>query len=1222
MSAINELLDVLSSKGIKLGVSADGGLRIRGDKKHLDDLLIEDIRQHKEQLVAILQTGLPFALLTDDERARLGDGYEDAYPMSAMQSGMVFHTQLEEFSGIYHDIMSEHVKYPWDGESFARALAACIQEHPILRTGFLLDWERPLQVVRPSIELPLEVEDLRDLSTEEQERRLSQWTERRKRHVFDWERGPLFHVHIFRRTDDSFQFVVSFHHAVLDGWSRAVFSTQLYNRYERLLSGRDLEEARVNRTYRDFVAQEQRVLADPLAKQYFAEMLGDVPAQQLPRLKAAGGVLSGATRLHDTVTVEAFTPLSGKLIELSRRLRMPLQSVLLAGHFKVLSTMSGQTRALSCVTYNERPETADAERSVGLYLNSLPLSLELGGGSWRELIMQVAGLWTGGMRYRAYPLSKIQQDVGASFGEVTFNYAHFHAYNELNTNGGRAPEVLGFTGFGHTNFDFHVDVARSTADDSLRMILNFDRQVFDDELIARLSRYYVRAYELMLGGLDEPHDAASLLTSEELRRLLLASTGDFADHPLDLCCHELFAQQAERTPEAVAVTYKGVSLTYGELDERSRRLSRYLAEAGVGKESRVGIYLRRSPEVLIAILGVLRAGAAYVPLEAGLPQQRLRYMLDDSGVEWVLVESELMQGLPLGGVDVIVMDGASSDPAWLEEFAGETPQQPEAAPTPDTLAYVLYTSGSTGQPKGVMVEHRGLTNYLSHAAEAYLAEGIVGSVVSSPLGFDATLTTLLAPLLAGRRVELLADDESVMSGLAERLFGSAGPLLFKLTPAHLEALQYVERPAQTTQTTHVIVVGGEQLSAALLEKWKRELLPASTFVNEYGPTEAVVGCTIWTLSGEGGLAELEGRPAAPIGLPIANTRVYVLDANLRPSPEGVAGEVYIGGAGVARGYVNLPELTEERFVADPFVPSGRLYKTGDVGRWSAGGVLEYLGRNDSQVKLRGYRIELGEVEAALAGVEGVKAAVVLAREDEPGQKRLVAYVTLGEGVKQSAVELTNGMRAALKSRLPEYMVPAAFVLLEELPLTPNGKVDRKALPAPDAVQAEAAQYVAPRNTNEEAICEVWREVLRRERVGVEDNFFSLGGDSILSIRVVSLLKARGVSLEIRDIFQHQTVAQLAEQAREGGADEEVEAGAVRAADGGGAGLAGRRVRRRVPDVCVAGRHGLPHTARTVQWRLPRHRGRARPLPLGRGAVRAGAGRLYRGASSPAHRLPA
>ncbi len=1113
---------------------------------------IRDIFQH--QTVALLAqqardgAGVeepklePLALLTEEERSALGDEYEDAYPMSALQAGMVFHTQLENFSGVYHDIMSEHVRCPWDEEKFARALAACIQEHPILRTGFLLHGERPLQVVHRSIELPLEAEDLRGLSDEEQELRLSGWMERRKRYVFDWERGPLFQVNIFRRTEESFQFVFSFHHAVLDGWSRTVLTTQFYNRYERLLSGGESEGVGADWTYRDFVAQEQRVSQDPEAKRYFAEMLEDAPAQQLPRLKAARGGGDAEVRAHDSLAVEAFAPLSAKLMELARQLGLPLQAVLLAAHFKVLSTVSGQRRALSCVTHNGRPESEGAERSLGLYLNSLPLSLELCGGSWRELIMQVAGLSTGAMRYRGYPLSKIQQDVGLSFEEVTFNYTHFHAYRELTAAAEHTLEVLGSSGFEQTNFDFHVDIARGVDDDTLRMMLIYDRQVFDAELIERLGQYYVRAFELMLGGLDAQHHTRPLLGEEELRRLLLASEGPRAEYPIHLPAHELFARRAALNPSAVAVTHDGLSLSYGELHERSRRLSRYLAEAGVGADSRVGIHLRRSPEMLIALLGVLGAGAAYVPLEPGLPQQRLEYMLSDSGVEWVLTESELMQDLPLGGVDVVVMDGASSDPDWLAEF-GEGAQQLEAAPTPDALAYVLYTSGSTGQPKGVMVEHRGLTNYLSHAAEAYLADGVEGSVVSSPLGFDATLTTLLAPLVAGRRVELLPDGEEAISRLAARLFGSEQALLFKLTPAHLEALQYVERPAQMAQGAHVVVVGGEQLGAALLERWKRELLPASTFVNEYGPTEAVVGCTTWTLSDEDGLAELEGKAAAPIGHPIGNTQVYVLDAHLRPAPEGVAGEVYIGGAGVARGYVNLPELTEERFIADPFTQGGRLYKTGDVGRWSASGELEYLGRNDSQVKLRGYRIELGEIEQQLAAVEGVGSAVVVAREDEPGQKRLVAYVVPGGyagGEEREALgpALLSACREALAERLPEYMVPAAFVLMDELPLTPNGKVDRKALPAPDAVQAEAVEYVAPRNAVEAAICEVWQEALNREQVGIEDNFFSLGGDSILSIRIVAMLRERGVSLDVKDIFQHQTVALLAAQAREGAEDEE------------------------------------------------------------------------------------
>jgi amino acid adenylation domain-containing protein len=787
--------------------------------------------------------------------------------------------------------------------------------------------------------------------------------------------------------------------------------------------------------------------------------------------------------------------------------------------------MSGQRRAVTCVTHNGRPETSGGERSLGLYLNSLPVSLDLGAGSWRELIGRVAGMSAESMQYRGYPLSRIQQELGWSFSEVLFNYTHFHVFNDLARGEGRALESLGTAVYERTNFELVADFSRGVGNDLLFMSLVYERGVFDDELVGRLGRYYVRAFELMLEGLDEPHDAHPLPGSGELRRLLVEWNETAVEYPAGVPLHRLVEAQVARTPDAVALSFLGATLSYRELDDRANRLAHYLRSRGVGPDTLVGLCLERSFEMVVGILGTLKAGGAYIPLDPSYPRERLRFMLEDSGAPVLLTQQHLLPLLASYAGQVVCLD---SD--WRR---GGTVEGGEAADVDgENLAYVLYTSGSTGRPKGVMVEHRGLTNYLCHAAEAYLGEGVEGSVVSSPLGFDATLTTLLAPLLAGRRVELLADDGAIMSGLAERLFGSAEALLFKLTPAHLEALQYVERPAEVGEAAHVIVVGGEQLGARLLSRWKRELLPRAAFVNEYGPTETVVGCTTWTLSGEDGLAELKGRAAAPIGRPIANARVYVLDSNLRPSPEGVTGELYIGGAGVARGYLNSGGLTRERFIPDPFGGEGdRLYKTGDVGRWAAGGVLEYLGRNDFQVKLRGYRIELGEIEAALTGVEGVTAAVAVAREDEPGQKRLVAYVTLEEGARQGAseVELVGVLRTALRSRLPDYMVPAAFVVLDELPLTPNGKVDRKALPAPDAGDTYSAPYVAPRNATEQAICEVWQEVLRRERVGVEDNFFNLGGDSMLSIRIVSLLKSRGILLDVIDIFEHQTISQLSGQ---------------------------------------------------------------------------------------------
>ncbi len=1094
---------------------------------------INDIFQHQTiallaaQARAVESEGAalePFALLTEAERAELADSYiyEDAYPMSTLQTGMVFHTQLEQFSGVYHDIVVEHVKCAWDQASFEQALTACVAEHPVLRTVFRLDGERPLQLVRRAVELPLEVVDLRPQADAEAEQYVQDWVEARKRHVFDWEQGPLWQLNIFLRTEESFQFVLSFHHAVLDGWSRAVLTTELYNRYQQLLTSQEAEPVTTDWTYRDFIAQEQRVLADEAAREYFARLLEGAPSEQLPRQKA---VSTGV--VHESIVLQGFAPLSRQLLELARELGVPVQTVLLAGHFKVLSTLSGQTKALSCVTHNGRPETAGAERSLGLYLNSLPQAIELGSGSWRDLINEVARLNAASMSYRGYPLSQIQQETGLVLNEITFNYTHYHVFGEMNDSA-QPFEVLGSSAFEQTNFDFHVDVMRWLSDDSLSMTLIYNPELYERELIERVRGYYQRAYEQLLTGLDQPHQEQSLLSATEVAAVQEAAHGPAVTYAPQ-CIHEVIREQAQQTPEAVAVVYGEQTLSYAELDARSDRLARYLVAAGVGVESRVGLYLWRSPELLIGVLGVLKAGAAYVPLEPGLPSERVSYMLSDARVEWVLVGSEQMAELPLSGVDVVLMDGASTDPEWLAEISELDAVTPAVGN--EQLAYILYTSGSTGRPKGVMVEHGGLGHYLGHAAAAYLTAEIEGSVVSSPLSFDATLTTLLAPLLVGRRVELLADDERLMEQLAARLFAAESNQLFKLTPAHLEALQYVERPQAVGTAAHVLVLGGEQLSAALLRRWKQELLPRARFVNEYGPTEAVVGCSVWWLRDETGLAQLEGLTAAPIGRPIRNTELYVLGAERQLLPWQSVGELYIGGAGVARGYLNQAELTAARFIESPFSEGGRLYRTGDLVRWLGSGELQFVGRSDDQVKLRGFRIELGEIEQQLETVVGVKAAVVLAREDEPGRKRLVAYVAVnGERQTTSDAELSNQIRQALQTRLPEYMVPSAFVLLDELPLTVNGKVDRRALPAPEG-ESQLVAYVAPRNAVEQALCEVWQEVLKRERVGIEDNFFSLGGDSILSIRVVALLKSRGIALGINDIFQHQTIALLAAQAR-------------------------------------------------------------------------------------------
>ena len=595
--------------------------------------------------------------------------------------------------------------------------------------------------------------------------------------------------------------------------------------------------------------------------------------------------------------------------------------------------------------------------------------------------------------------------------------------------------------------------------------------------------------------------------------------------------HELFEEQVEKTPDAVAVVFEEATLSYRELNGRANQLAHYLRELKVRPDAPVGICLERGLEMMIGLLGVLKSGGGYVPLDPAYPVERLHYMLEDSAPVVLLTQGKLA-GLFTGiRQKMPVIDLATEAPLWSDH--------PEANPErsfvlgPEHLAYVIYTSGSTGKPKGVMATHSGLSNYVAYAVTTYVEAEVQGSVVSSPLCFDATLTTLLPALLAGKTVELLPEDKTAIGLLAERLFGGEEGRLFKITPSHLEALEYVERPSAVGQAPHRVVVGGEQLAAWRLQRWKRELLPKATFVNEYGPTETVVGCSVWTLSDANGLESLEGQAAAPIGCPIANTQLYVLGRGSQLQPCNSVGELYIGGEGVARGYLNQAELTGERFIADPFgkVEGGRLYRTGDLVRWLPSGELVFVGRRDDQVKIRGYRIELGEIEASLLECEEVReAVVVVAREEAEGEPRLVAYYsTKGNGEGRGAEQL----RQHLGSRLPEYMVPAAYVRLEKLPLTPNGKVDRKALPEPETDAYVTRGYEEPVSETEKVLAGIWAEALKLERVGRCDNFFELGGHSLLIIRIVSRVrKTLNVEITIRDVFEHAVLADLAAAVQE------------------------------------------------------------------------------------------
>jgi amino acid adenylation domain-containing protein len=626
----------------------------------------------------------------------------------------------------------------------------------------------------------------------------------------------------------------------------------------------------------------------------------------------------------------------------------------------------------------------------------------------------------------------------------------------------------------------------------------------------------------MLAGLDEPHHSRPLLGDEERQRLLAGWNETAVEYPAAVSVHELFEAQAERDPEAVALAFGESTLTYRQLNERANQLAHRLRAGGVGPDTLVGLCVERSPGLVVAMLGVSKAGGAYVPFEPTHPRERLDFMMRDSAPALLITQSSLRGSLDDALTPLLVLDEVWDEGVGLPTH---NPAHAEVGLTGQHLAYVIYTSGSTGRPKGVQVSHGSLLNLVFwHRGEFGVMEDDRATQLAG-VAFDASVWEIWPYLSAGASIHF-PDEETRLAPerLQDWLVEQRVTISYLPTPLAEQVLPLDWPPASRLRA---LLTGGDRLHVRPSESLPFRL------VNNYGPTENTVVSTFCTV---------EPGPAAaappPIGRPVANVEVYVLDSDFQPVPQGAAGELFVGGRGLARGYLNRPGLTARQFVPHPYSkePGARLYRTGDLVRYLPGGEVEFLGRIDYQVKVRGHRIEPGEIEAALAGLEGVAAAVVSAREDEPGHKRLVAYVVPHEYGSQDEGQAARGplpigaYREALAARLPEYMVPSAFVLLRELPLTPNGKVDRKALPQPDAEQAQAARYVAPRNAVEQAVCEVWQEVLGYERVGAEDNFFNLGGDSILSIRAVALLKGRGLSVHVRDIFRQQTVEQLAAHA--------------------------------------------------------------------------------------------
>jgi len=673
-------------------------------------------------------------------------------------------------------------------------------------------------------------------------------------------------------------------------------------------------------------------------------------------------------------------------------------------------------------------------------------------------------------------------------------------------------------------FALRLAVVEPAGDESFDLHLDHDTSRFDPEDALRLGEELITWLESLVADPERPLGRQRLLGPSERRQLVVEGNDTARPRDAGALCHHLFEEQAARTPDAIAVVFRQHHMTYRALDAGANQIAHYLRSRGVGPEAVVGICLERAPALVLSVLGVLKAGAAYVPLDPTYPDERLAFMQRESGLELMLTQEDLLpEGGDHGGDSRFFC--LDADRHELAAFARDAPAR---LSEPEHLAYVIYTSGSTGRPKGTMITHGGLANYLAWCLEAYGLK-LDGRVpFFTPLGFDLTVTSLFPPLSAGGRLIVLSEERGI-DALVEALVLEREFDLLKLTPAHLELLNLDFEAQASGAQLRALVVGGDALYGESLEPWQR-LSPTTRVINEYGPTETVVGCATWERAADE-LPETGAEGGSlPIGRPLANTRLYLVDRDFEPLPVGVVGELLVAGQGVARGYLHLPGRSAERFVPDPFAtePGSRLYRTGDLARFRADGDLEFVGRNDHQVKVRGFRVELGEIEAVLRARDGVRDAVVVVR-NESGGAALAAYVVPSGGAPFAPAPLLQ----ALKLHLPDHMVPDYFTALDALPLTANGKVDRRALPPPSGSRGVAARYVAPKSPVEQTLAEVWCEFLEAERVGLEDNFFDLGGHSLKASRVVSRArKLFPVEPTVADLFENPTLAGFAQRLEE------------------------------------------------------------------------------------------
>jgi amino acid adenylation domain-containing protein len=1109
----SEILSFISQRGIRLQAE-NGSLRYDAPKGALTPELHSLLKEHKDSLIEYLR----------GESA----GTSETHPLSYSQQFLWFLYHLAPQSSAYNVAFVARVVSPIDFPRMDAAFQKLVDRHPMLRATYESSGGVPFMRIHSSLNLTCDRINASGWSEEALHREVHQ----RYREPFDLEKGPVLRVHFFTRAPEDHILLLTIHHIACDGWSIGILMQEFRDLYS---IDKTINLPTGAAPYTDFTRDQSEMLKGHKGERLFSfwkqQLAGDLPDLNLPvdRQRPRRGIPIGGTH-HFSITGESYR----SIVSFARSSGVTLYTFLLASFQVLLMRYSSQDDILIGTPMASRPRKED-ESTVGCYINPVVIRGAIPADStFKELLGKTRRTFTDAFEHRHYPfpllveqLSPTRDPSRSPIFQVMFNFLNRQTLGEVanllyrDKAGALAGESVDFGDLRMRPFHMdqeegQFDLALEMIDDShsLTGLLKYSTDLYEEATIARMAGHFET---LLQGIVSDPNRHLSelpLLTSGERHHLLIEWNETATDYGEPVCLDTLFEKQVKKTPDAVAVVFEEASLTYLELDVRANRLAHCLRSLGVGPEVLVGVHLERSLDLVIALYAVLKAGGAYVPLDPDYPRERLDFMIKETGTPVILTQRRLKDKLPHSSAEILCLDAPESP--WTGAD-GSVDVPPDTGIQPDNLAYVIYTSGSTGNPKGVMNTHRGICNRLLWMQETFqlAAEDVV--LQKTPFSFDVSVWEFFWPLVSGAKLVVALPGGHRDSAYLARVIVERGVTTVHFVPSMLQIFLEDEKAASCKCLKRVIC-SGEALSHELQERFF--ILMDAELHNLYGPTEAAVDVTWWACR------KGDERRTVPIGKPIANTQCYILDRHLQPVPIGVAGELYLGGVQIARGYLNRPELTAEKFIPDPFRRElgARLYKTGDLCRHLPDGNIEYLGRNDFQVKLRGMRIELGEIEAKMRQFPGVREAVVMAREDTPGDKRLVGYV-----VPASSSEINvDQFRSFLKTRLPDYMVPAFFLQLKAFPLTPSGKVDRRALPIPGGTRQTERVYVAPRGEAELRIVQIWQTLLHVEAVGLDDNFFDLGGHSLLLLRMAAKLQgAFHKDVSVVDLFQHPTVREQA-----------------------------------------------------------------------------------------------